>query len=222
MFVSDPSDRGDTETCSSLWGGQQRESSLQCHSPTETPSQRTWPLGQAARGTIGMLATTFVLIAAQCMPSCAIRIFFFPFPLQLSRFVLKNCSLWFHLKDKKSHIFLAYKGAFLFPRHQISFVCKLYDECPHAQWAHGPRLTLQWELEVQSYFKSTWIQGKHKNQHSEQGSRLNLQTWTWVLCLKTHCSLIHGQACPQPLSTSAVPAQLLQDYASGVDLVFIK
>lgn len=40
-FVSDVSERCDIKTCSSLWGGLQRESSLHWHSPTEAPPIHT-------------------------------------------------------------------------------------------------------------------------------------------------------------------------------------
>lgn len=58
-FLSHLSDGRDRETCSSLWEGQQRESPLNWQSPTETPCQRTWPLGPAAKRTISVLSIAF-------------------------------------------------------------------------------------------------------------------------------------------------------------------
>lgn len=77
-FVLDLSDGCDIETCSTLWVGQQRRA-LCIDTAPQRPRQFTWRLWKAAKRTMRVLATTFILIAPQCMPSLGL----FPFSLQL-------------------------------------------------------------------------------------------------------------------------------------------
>lgn len=81
--------------------------------------QFTETLRKAGKRTMRVLATTFVLITAQCLPSCAVG------GCSHSLCSCQNYSLLFHFKDNKVTSSWLINGALLLPRHLISFVCKL-------------------------------------------------------------------------------------------------
>lgn len=86
-FVLDLSDGCDIKTCSTLWVGQQKKSSLHWHSPAEALPIHMEIL-EGCQEKMKVLATTFILTAPQCMPSCAVE-------------GCQNYSLLFQFKDKK-------------------------------------------------------------------------------------------------------------------------
>lgn len=96
-FVSDLSDGCDIETCSSLWGGQQRESkgrALCIDTAPQRHCQFTWTLWKDGKRTMRVLATTFILIAAQCLQAV----------VSISSAVARTIHCCFILRITKSHL----------------------------------------------------------------------------------------------------------------------
>lgn len=72
-----------------------KERALCIDTAPQRPHQFTRTLWKVAKRTMRVLATTFILIAAQCMPSCAVGGCFH------SLSSCQNYSLLFHFKDNK-------------------------------------------------------------------------------------------------------------------------